>query len=380
MKVSFRSAKSAVIAELLQNPQLSRLELSERARVSPAAITEVTQTLLQQGLLLETSAPTSGKRRGRPSLQLSLDASHSYFVGVSIGEEKSLLVLTDLRGNVLDCLALPSCSQPAAIPAAVRGSLAAVLRSTGIPRSRVRGVGIAVAGIVEAEVGVCRYSAGLDWRDVPVSDIVGKALRLPAWVDNDANAIAVGEKIFGRAREYDHFSSIVLGRTIGSAHYMHGMLYRGYGGSAGEIGHITVNPQGPLCRCGRSGCLDTAAGGFALRAAARQCGLCIQTMRDLELLAVQGNSDAIRLLRSAGNALGTTIASLVHLNSPQAILFTDMEGFDNGLFRTSTRQAIENGILPRFLGTTKILFNTADPASLPRSAASIAAFNYLTAL
>lgn len=372
--------KTAVIAELLQNDQLSRLDLSERAGVSPAAITEVTQTLLQQGLLLETPAPPSGKRRGRPTVQLSLDGSHSCFVGINIGEERTLLVLTNLRGDVLHCLTVPPCARPAVIPAAIRSSFAKVLRSTGIPRSRVRGVGIAVAGIVDAEAGVCRYSAALEWQDVPVSDIVGKALQLPAWVDNDANAIAVGEKIFGRAREYNHFSSIVLGRTIGSAHYMHGMLYRGHDGSAGEIGHVTVDPEGPVCRCGRNGCLDTAAGGFALRVAARQCGLTIHTMRDLESLAIQGNGDAIRLLRTAGKALGTAIASLVHLNNPQAILFTDMEGFDNGVFRTSTRQAIENGILPRYLGTTEILFSNADPASLPRSAASIAAFNYLTAL
>ena len=380
MKVSFRSAKSAVISALLQNDHLSRLELSERVRVSPAAITEVTQNLLRLGLLVETPAAPSSKRRGRPTVQLSLRASHSWFVGISIGEEETLLVLTDLRGEVLDRLTLPPFKCLADIPAAVRGSLTKVLRSTAIPRSCVRGVGIAVAGIVDADAGVCRYSAALDWRDVPVSDIIGKALRLPAWVDNDANAIAVGEKIFGRAREYDHFSSIVLGRTIGSAHYMHGLLYRGHDGSAGEIGHLTVDPQGSLCRCGRNGCLDTVAGGFGLREIAKQCGLEIDTMRDLEALAVQGNAHAAGLLRAAGRALGTAIASLVHLNNPQAILFTDTEGFENGVFRTSTRQAIENGILPRFLGSTEILFSTADPASLPRSAASIAAFNYLIAL
>ena len=140
----------------------------------------------------------------------------------------------------------------------------------------MRGAGVAVAGIVDANAGVCRYSAGLDWRDVPVSEMIGKALRLQAWVDNDANAIAMGEKIFGRAREYDNFSIIVLGRTIGSAHYMNGMLYRGHDGSAGEIGHITVDPAGPLCRCGRNGCLDTFAGGFALRQQAKAIGTCCE--------------------------------------------------------------------------------------------------------
>jgi predicted NBD/HSP70 family sugar kinase len=380
LKVSFRSAKTAVIAALLQNDQLSRLELSERAAVSPAAITEVTQGLLAQGLLLETPAPSTDKRRGRPAVQLSLQASHSCFVGVSISEEQTQLAITDLRGEVLASDTVAACVTPADIPDAVRGSFLKALRNSGIVRSRVRGAGIAVAGIVDADAGICRYSAGLDWRDVPVAEMVAKALKLPAWADNDANAIAMGDKIFGRAREYDNFSSIVLGSTIGSAHYMNGMLYRGHDGSAGEIGHITVNPNGPLCRCGRNGCLDTVAGGFALRQEAKANGIPITGMRELEALAVQGNTIAIQMLRNAGKALGSAIATLVHLNNPKAVVFTDMEGFENGIFRTATRQAIENGILPRFLGSTEIVFGDVEPESLPRSAASIAAFNYLMTL
>jgi len=189
--------------------------------------------------------------------------------------------------------------------------------------------------------------------------------------------VAIGAHIFGNARDYDHFSSIVLGRTIGSAHYMHGILYRGHDGSAGEIGHITVDPDGRMCHCGRNGCLDTIAGGFALRRAARENGLEVDGMRTLEELAVHGDRTAANLLRAAGKALGTAVASLVHLNNPQAVIFTDLEGFENGVFRTATRQTIENGILPRYLGSTEIVFSLADPVSLPRSAASIAAFNYL---
>lgn len=380
MKVSFRSAKTAVIAALLENDQLSRLELSERAGVSPAAITEVTQHLLQQGLLLETPAMNPGKRRGRPTVQLSLQASHSCFVGISINEEKVQLAITDLRGEVLGHEEVTEHNDLQELPAAVRASFTRTLRKSGVARNRVRGAGISVAGIVDADAGICRYSAGLDWRDVPIAEKIAAALKLPAWADNDANAIAMGEKIFGRGREYDNFSIVMLGRTIGSAHYMNGMLYRGHDGSAGEIGHITVDPNGPPCRCGRNGCLDTLAGGYALRQAAKKAGLSIKTMRDLEELAMRGNATAIKLLRDAGAALGSAIATLVHLNDPAAVLFTDLEGFENGLFRTATRQAIENGILPRFLASTQIIFGDGESVSLPRSAASIAAFNYLIAL
>jgi predicted NBD/HSP70 family sugar kinase len=380
LKPFFRSAKSATIAALLQHEQLSRSELAEITGASPASITEVSQNLLEQGLLVELPIPQAGKGRGRPSVHLRLQASHSYFVGISISEVATPMVVTDLQGHILARQSIPFCKTPTELTAAIRRSYATLLRDAAVPRTRVRGVGITVAGIVDWDMGVCRYLAALNWRDVPVSEMIGKALRLPAWVDNDANAVAVAEKFFGRARDYLNFTSIVLSRTIGSAHYMHGILYRGHDGGAGEIGHITINPKGALCRCGRSGCLETIAGGAALRAAAKACGLSVNGMRDLEELAVQGNTDAGRLLRNAGAALGAAVAYLVHLNNPQCILFTDMEGFENGVFRTSTRQTIENSILPRFLGSTEILFSDAEPGFLPRSAASIAAFEYLASL
>ena len=380
MKTSFRSAKTAVIAALLQNDQLSRLELSERAEVSPAAITEVTQTLLREGLLLEQPSLSAERRRGRPTVQLSLQASHSCFAGISISEEETLLAITNLRGELLYTDAVPEFASPDEMPAAARAAFSKALQKSGIARSRVRGVGIAVPGIVDVEEGVCRYSAGLNWRDVPVAQLVSKALRIQAWVDNDANAVAMGEKTFGLAREYDNFSSIVLGRTIGSAHYMHGILYRGEDGSAGEIGHITMDPAGKPCRCGRNGCLDTISGAHALEQDARDAGLKIRKASDLEALARQGNSKAVHLLRTAGQVLGNAVAILVHLNNPRAVLFTDLEGFGNGVFRTATRQAIENSVLPRFLGSTHIAFGDGEHSSLARSAASIAAFNYLMSL
>ncbi|WP_213805001.1 ROK family protein [Granulicella sp. dw_53] len=379
MNPYLRSARSATIAALLQHERLSRSELAEITGVSPASITEVSQNFLQQGLLVELLLPQTGKR-GRPSVQLRLQSSHSYFVGISISEVATLMVVTDLQGHILARQTIPFCKTPAEVTAAVRKNYTTLLRDAAIPRSRVRGVGIAVAGIVNSDLGICRYSAALNWRDVPISELIGTALKLPAWVDNDANAAAVGEKFFGRARDYLNFTSIILGRSIGSAHYMHGMLYRGHDGGAGEIGHITIDPKGALCHCGRNGCLETIAGGFALRAAAKACGLSINGMRDLEVLAVQGNTEASRLLRTAGATLGAGIAYLVHINNPQCILFTDMEGFENGVFRTAIRQTIENNILPRFLGSTQILFMDAEPGFLPRSAASIAAFEYLTSL
>ncbi|MBS1823076.1 MAG: ROK family transcriptional regulator [Acidobacteria bacterium] len=378
-KLLFRSARNAVITALLRNEALSRSELSEITGVSPAAITEVAQAFLQRGLIVELPSQAGG-RRGRPIVQLKLDASHSCFVGLSVGEAKTPLVITDLRGRVLQHQPLAAYKTPSELTEAAGEALSKALRTASIPRSRLHGIGIAVSGIVNAGEGICRYSAALNWKDVPVARLLAKALHLPVWIENDANAVAVGEKFFGRARSLKHFSSIILGPAIGSAHYINDMLYRGHDGSAGEIGHITIDPKGVLCRCGRRGCLDTIAGGHALRDAAKAAGLSATNMRGLEDFALHGSAVASRLLRSAGNALGFAAASLVHLNSPQCLIFTDIEGFGNGVFRTAIRQSLENNIMARFLGSTQVVFTDADTALLPRSAASIAAFEYLNSI
>ncbi len=185
------------------------------------------------------------------------------------------------------------------------------------------------------------------------------------------------KKLFGRARELKHFSSLILGRNIGCAHYLNGKLYRGYNGGASEVGHITLDPAGPHCRCGKNGCLDMFAGGTAIQTIAEQAGIAIQSMRDLEALAADGNVTAIALLRSGGQALGMAVASLIQINNPECVLFADVEGFGKGLFQTMARQTIENNILPRFLASTQIVFHHVERSFLARAAASIATQEYL---
>ncbi len=120
LKLQFRSARNAVIAALLRNERLSRSELSEITGVSPAAITEATQAFYAVIYLVELPALTKDRGRGRPTVQLQLQASHAYFLGISVEEWEMPLVLTDLRGRVLEHQVLPACRTPAELVNAAR--------------------------------------------------------------------------------------------------------------------------------------------------------------------------------------------------------------------------------------------------------------------
>jgi predicted NBD/HSP70 family sugar kinase len=373
----FKSSLSVVIEAYLQYGMLSRSDLAALTGISRSAITEITQTLLDMGLLQEFPVLQEKQGRGRPAISLRFRASHGYFIGVSVSGSASPVILADMQGNVVSEYEIPPSDTPHKTASAIRRAMNNLLRQGGVSRDRLLGIGIAVTGVIDENAGLCRYSAALSWRDVPIAHLVKEATGVEAYVGNDANAVAIGEKLFGRARDLRHFSSLILGGTIGCAHYIEGNLYRGYDGGAGEIGHATLDVNGPPCRCGKNGCLDMFAGGTAMLAIARKDGLTCESMHDLEALAAVGNAEAMSILRKGGQALGLAVASLIQINNPECVLFADVEGFGKGIFQATTRQVIENNILPRFLASTEIIFHQVERSFLARAAASVAAQQYL---
>jgi predicted NBD/HSP70 family sugar kinase len=372
-----RSARSTVMEALVQRGEISRADLALSTGLSRSTVTEVIQLLLDGGMLQELPAAYAEQRRGRPAIRLSLRAAHGYFVGVGISEVHSTMQLADLCGRMLADCDLPAFSGPEEMTAQIRRGVKQLVRAAKIGQKSIRGLGLALPGIVDQRQGLCRFSSTLGWRDVAIVGMVRAAVGVPTFVSNDADAAAVGQKLYGSAREIKNFASILLGRTIGCAHVIDGRLYRGHDGSAGEIGHMTIDPRGAPCRCGKRGCLDTIAGGVAIREKAKAAGLAIGSMRDLERLASDGSRIAAGLLREAGEGLGLAVAGLVQINNPETVLFADLEGFGNGLFYTATRQTIENNILPRLLPSTQIVFQPVEYSFLARGAASVAAQAYL---
>jgi predicted NBD/HSP70 family sugar kinase len=372
-----KSSLIVVIEAYLQHGTLSRSDLAALTGISRSAITEITQNLLDMGLLQEFPVIQEKQGRGRPAISLRFSASHGYFIGVSVTDTPSPVILADMQGNIVGVHEIPPSDTPQKATSTIRQAVSDLLLQTGVPRDRLLGIGIAVTGVIDERAGVCRYSAALNWRDVPIARLVKEATGVDSYVGNDANAVAIGEKLFGRARELRYFSSLILGRNIGCAHYIEGNLYRGHDGGAGEIGHVTLDINGPRCPCGKNGCLDMFAGGTAIRTTAEEAGLICHSMRDLEELAAVGNVKAMAILRKGAQALGLAIASLIQINNPECVLIADVEGFGKGIFQATTRQVIENNILPRFLASTEIVFHQVERSFLARAAASIAAQQYL---
>lgn len=207
--------------------------------------------------------------------------------------------------------------------------------ATSLKTPDVLAVGVGAAGLVDATEGVLRFAPNLAWRDLPIARRMREALGLPCQVDNDASMAAYGEFRFGAGRGYRHLLLVTVGTGIGGGIVADGRLFRGANGFAAEIGHIIVEPGGPLCGCGNRGCWEQVAAGRAIdrmgRQEAREHEHSILrrlaggdpdmvTGRLVTEAARQGDDAARGILAETGARLGEGIAGLVNVLDPQIVV------------------------------------------------------------
>lgn len=370
----FSSSQRQILRAISESGPLSRSALMSILGVSKGAMSGLVRDLIDRGILQET-VPVYGS--GRPSLLLDIHPNCALTLGVSLMQDPAPVVLTDLGGTIIAQATIPLSRDPATIATSITEAVAQLLASNPEAKERLAGIGIALSGFVDETQSHCIQSTLLGWQNVPLAEMVAAHVEVPVYIENDAKAVAVSEKLFGETREITNFSLVSFGDGIGCAHFIDGQLYRGNHGGAGEIAHMTIEPGGLPCRCGKRGCLDTVSSMHAIREAARAEGMVCEQLDDIEVQAATGNSTAIRILHRAGSALGLAIAHIIQLNDPGQILVTHDEHAFDGLFGTVMRQAIEANVLPQQAVQTNIRTLRVDHNVWARGAAAIAAHRFL---
>jgi predicted NBD/HSP70 family sugar kinase len=311
--------RSAILARLGAQGPASRAELARSLGVSPALVTQLTRELLADGLLVELEqAPSQG---GRPARLLGLAASAGRAVGVKIAPDHLAFVEVGIDGSVVR-----SSSEPwdASSPLAIAGLAELLSRFVG-DRGEVPpllGVGVGLPGSVDEQGGGVVDSTQLGWNQVPLGDALRRALALPVLLENNVNALSHAELLFGQARRHRDALVVTIGTGVGAGIILDGVVVRGAAGGAGELGHLPVQQDGPLCQCGNRGCLEAVIGEAALVATARERGIIARSagMPALRAAADAGDAEAQRLFGDAGHLLGRAIAGAVNLLDPEAVI------------------------------------------------------------
>lgn len=301
---------------------ISRADLARLSHLTPATVSSIVAPLLRQGILSEVAiGPSNG---GRPPVLLHLNPKAGYVIGIKLRENGLTTVLTDLDTEVIYSAesSAPLSGRPEAALQAVEKAVKTAIAESKVQRKKVVGLGIGLAGVIDSEHGTCRYSHLLGWRDVALRDPLRRVLRLPVWIDNDVNTLAVAEKWFGAGQAHRDFLTVSLGRGVGLGIVVDRKIYRGAQGGAGELGHVVVDAEGPLCQCGRQGCLEAKVGETALLARASSLLRRKVTWSELVKLAAAGDGAVVQTLNEAGTELGRALVNLVALFNPELVILS----------------------------------------------------------
>lgn len=217
------------------------------------------------------------------------------------------------------------------VVANILASLEAVLPPGARQEGRIAGIGVGAPGPLDPRTGRIFFAPNLQWHDVNLKEILQSTLGLPVFLENDANLAALGEHLYGAGQGYEDLVFITVSTGVGGGLILRGDIYSGAFGGAGEIGHLVVEPGGPLCSCGNRGCLEAVASGRALRKRALELIAAGKGRRIFELAggdpeavdapvvaqaAHAGDPEACELLAGAGRYLGLAIGNIANLLNP----------------------------------------------------------------
>ncbi|GAA4532791.1 ROK family transcriptional regulator [Nonomuraea ferruginea] len=319
--------RTAILALLGTVGPLSRSEIARELDVSPATVTQLTRELMGHGMVEELDLKPS--RGGRPAQRLGLVGGAGHALGVKVTADHLVLVDVRLDGEVLGSWVRPFDPGAADAPGDLADAIESVLSAItdGPP---LLGVGVGVPGGVDDQ-GVGTVNAPtLGWQAMPVGERLRRRLNLPVLVENDVNALAAAQRLYGRGRTHRDFLVLTIGRGVGAAIVADGRVYRGARGGAGEFGHLCVDPRGPACGCGARGCLEAFVGSAGLLAAARARsgdapvpdGVAdpLGAVAALGRAAVGGDPVACEVFAEAGEILGRATAGLVNVVDPEVVV------------------------------------------------------------
>ena len=324
--------KAYILNVLREGRPISRADLAKRTRLSRSTVSSIVDQLLAEDLVHERGIGESSG--GRRPILLEFNPRAGFVVGLDMGATHVLVVVADLEPTVLVAL-----EEPFSVEAGPDRGLSQALRlveaalaQAAVPRSRVLGVGVAVPGPVEYRSGtVVSPPIMPGWDRVPIRDRLGQALNLPVYLDNDANLGALGEYTYGAGKNVPNLAYIKAATGIGCGLIVGGGIYRGERGYAGEIGHMTIDENGPPCRCGSFGCLESMA---SAEAVVRRAQAAIEagqktslaqsrgrlTLAHIAQAAQRGDALSQQLFEEAGRHIGVALAGLINLLNPGLVI------------------------------------------------------------
>lgn len=364
-----------------QMGSISRAAIARDTGLSATTVSLLVSALIESGIVHESGIGESSG--GRPPILVEFNYSFRYLLGIDMGATHLTVVLMNLAGQVAArrYLRYDVAHKPAGTVEAMITLVEETMAGAGQPLEKVLGVGIAVPAPLEGE-RLDRPSSVIlpQWDGFNLIDALQSALPLPIRVENDANAGAIAEKWWGKGTEHDNLAYIKLGTGVGGGLIVGGAIYRGSGGTAGEIGHTPIDLNGPLCRCGKRGCLEgfVAAPTLVDRVAQmRRAGDVQETAAKVETIqaiieaAHAGDGQCREVLEQAGRYLGVGIANLLNLFNPGLIVLGGELAAAGDFFLDAVCSSVRERAMPKAAQEAEICFSGVGDDAVAIGAATV---------
>ncbi len=267
---------------LLENKPAPRIELAKKTNMSPTSITRIASLLISKGFIIETD--TFSKGIGRHAIMLNTVKNSAYSIGIEIKSQLLRFVIIDFHKDYV-----ASSSKKYDICNHSLDELANIiyqesiqlLSDYNIPYEKIIGIGVSIPGIVDNRTNIISFSTQLQWKNQDIAKLLQPLFKKPVVVENDAKARVIGEKHIHKIPNNIDCAMLIISNGVSSAALSQGKLVRGFDNGAGEIGHITLEPNGILCDCGNKGCIQTRLSDKFLIQTAKQYDSSINCLVDI---------------------------------------------------------------------------------------------------
>jgi predicted NBD/HSP70 family sugar kinase len=295
-----------VLKTIYEGDGVSRADISRATHLTRPTISSIVSQLLKEKLIAETGTGTSAG--GKPPTLLEVESDAYHLLCIDLGSRRFRGALVNLRGDIVQQSMLPTLGSTGDEALALVYDLVDELTAT--TSAPLLGIGIGTPGLVDPRQGAVRQAVNLAWKQLPLKALLESRYGLATYVLNDSHAAALGEFTFGVGRDNRNLILIRVGQGIGAGVVLDGQPLYGESFAAGEIGHVVVAEDGPLCSCGNRGCLETVAGTRAFLQAAGSSG--DETTWEAFVAAYEaGDGAAGQQVERAGRYLGVAIANLI---------------------------------------------------------------------
>ena len=365
--------------------QVARPLLARTLGISLPTITNLVKGLIRDEILIEDGFGKS--QGGRRAALLKLNPEYAYAVGVEVSLSGVNAVLMDLAGDIV--ATGTGSTEPVTNDECMTAEVISVVEPllTRVSRSKLKGIGIGIAGLVDREHGVSlKFPHCENWSNVHIGTILESRFNLEACVDNDVQAATLAEFRYGAARGVDSFVYLHIGHGIRVGMVVDGKVFHGVHGRAGELGHVVVEEGGPICYCGNYGCLESLASPRAIVNQAREAmgkgvessiapfargdasGIHIDAVLEA---AADGDRLAINLLERAAAHIGRVVANLTNILDPSMFILAGKLAIREGPLVEVIERVFRRMAMPAARDTVEIRKSAFAESPCARGAATL---------